>query len=198
MGYLQLLLESKLEPMQNDLAKKARSSAADQNELINNIEILRDLGKEYSKGKVNPYFLLRKSIESYKPKIESLGIDIEIDINGSNSKVVSEGRGGVLLERVFTNLLNSIIKYPGTESIDISADEFEKHIIFSFVTEGTKEMKRDIRSVLKGSIERKKMSEFEFSIYLIKNILETFGGWISFEDLGDGAERIDLYLKKVS
>lgn len=195
-GYLELLKESDLDDDQEEIVDRTLSSSKDQNELIRKVDILRNLGKEYSRGKVNPYFLLEGSIDRYRPKLEDQGIDISFDVEKTRTKVVSEGRGGVLIESVFNNLLDSALKYSNAEQLEVEASESDDHVKISFIDDGDMEEREGIFDIVHGYVSRGKMSEAEFSLFLVKNIVETFDGRIEINRSSIGRIRFDVYLKR--
>ncbi len=194
-GYLDLLLDTDLNDYQKDIVARALSASRSQNELIHKIELLRNLGKERARGKVDPVFLLKDSIKVYKTEMLKNNIQFFDEIEEVTSKVASEGRGGVLIESVFTNLLDRIVKDSDVDRLKVQTEETRDHVKVSFIYDGERE--EEVKDIIDGFVEDPGITESELNVYLVKNIVETFGGKVEYKDYEKGGSRFDIWLRKV-
>jgi len=119
-------------------------------------------------------------------------MEIELDMND----VTAEIKGGELLPEVFSNLISNSIKHSYGDKILVSVEEAEEEVVCTVEDNGD-----GIPQEKKDEIFEKGFTTVNSSsglgLYLVKDIVEHYGGWVEVKDSELGGARFDVHLQKV-
>ncbi|MFO7791563.1 MAG: GAF domain-containing protein [Candidatus Saliniplasma sp.] len=191
-GYLQLLWEMGLEGDKKTLAQKAVNASKEQIELIQKVRKLSKIErmaqelKEFDLKEV-----LEKSINENKDHASNEGFRINYEDHPSYRI-----KGGTLLSEVFHNLINNSIKHSGGSQIRIKVDDHESEVKITVEDDGNgipEDIKEDVFTKgFKGTNSKGS----GLGLFLVKRIIENYGGRIELDKSTLGGARFDIYLQK--
>ncbi len=116
--------------------------------------------------------------------------DIEIELEEVEKKV----KGGPLLYNLFSNLMENAIKHSGGDKIRISAEENgDYRVIIEDDGQGITDEEKD--KIMKRGYKRGNSAGSGLGLYLVKEIVENYGGDIRVRDSDMGGARFDIKLQ---
>lgn len=130
-GFAETMLHPKMleQPQRfTEFAEKIRDNSIRLKAMIEDLLLLAQIEQSKKQGAYNFQelslaFLLRRALEICKPKAQSLGIGLYLDIQEDLKYPVNEG----LMIQVFVNLIDNAIKYSGTSKrVEISLERGDK------------------------------------------------------------------------
>ena len=190
-GNLDLLKESGLPEEKKEFLDDALESYEEGMEIIEKVRDLKKLGKDEVK-EVLIGGLIKKAVEEYRSEAESKEMEIELNLDEMTAKV----KGGELLPEVFTNLISNSIKHSYGDRIVVSFEEDKEEVICTVEDDGM-----GIPVEKKDEIFEKGFTTVNSSsglgLYLVKDIVEHYGGSVEVKDSDLGGARFDVYLQKV-
>ncbi|MHA2204181.1 MAG: PAS domain S-box protein, partial [Candidatus Hodarchaeales archaeon] len=161
-GYLQLLQDSELSEDSYKMIEKAMNANSESLQLLQKIEMLREIDQEGETSIVNLDSLLRGVIE----KIKNLTAERKIEIN--YEEISFNVLGGPLLEELFYNLVENSIKHAHCSKIKISGYQEDEKIIV-IVEDNGKGIPEKVRKRLFDKRNKGKVSTgLGLGTYLIK------------------------------
>ncbi|MGM0510934.1 MAG: PAS domain S-box protein, partial [Thermoplasmatota archaeon] len=191
-GYLQLLEErEELSEDSKDFLEGALTANKESVNLIQKVRLLLSAQEEETKP-VQIVFTIRNAVESNEAMAERMGIDLSLNCPSTECKV----EGGSLLEEVFYNIIENSIRHSGGSRIKVNGEVKDDEVVCSIEDDG------------KGIPDDKKETIFEkgyttdeergtgLGLFLVKNLLESYGGDIEVKDSKLGGARFDVHLKK--
>jgi len=191
-GNLDLLKESGLSKEHQEFLDDALESYEEGMEIIEKVRDLKKLGKDEVKEVSIGGGILRRSVDQYRSEAKSKGMEIELDMND----VTAEIKGGELLPEVFSNLISNSIKHSYGDKILVSVEEAEEEVVCTVEDNGD-----GIPQEKKDEIFEKGFTTVNSSsglgLYLVKDIVEHYGGWVEVKDSELGGARFDVHLQKV-
>jgi len=191
-GNLDLLKESGLPEEKKEFLDDALESYEEGMDIIEKVRDLKKLGKDEVKEVSIGEGILRRSVDQYRSEAESKGMEIELNMNDVSAKV----NGGELLPEVFSNLISNSIKHSYGDKILVSVEEDEGEVICRVEDDGD-----GIPQEKKDEIFEKGFTTVNSSsglgLYLVKDIVEHYGGSVEVKDSELGGARFDVYLQKV-
>lgn len=176
--------EEKEEKIQK--AETARNQCV---ELLEKIRTLEKIGKEEVK-EVRIDLLMDEIIE--QKEIPASLEDIDIESKDLGFSVI----GGKLLEDLFSNLIENSIRHSDGDEISISAEERDDWVVVTVEDDGKGIPSEKKEKIFKRGY-KKKSSGSGLGLYLIKEIAESYGGFVEVKDSDLGGARFDVYLKAV-
>ncbi|MFW6197197.1 MAG: ATP-binding protein, partial [Thermoplasmatota archaeon] len=187
-GYLQLMenVDSKDELM--DFLNKAKESLKEEENLIDKISYLRKIDEKDEVSSVNLKTYIEKGIDNNISILEESEVDVLTD--GLDKDVM----GGELLEELFTNLIENSLNHSNCETISITAedDSDDLKIIFEDDGEG---IPKDVKElVFDKNYKGSKSKGSGLGLFLVKRIVDTYGGEITVKDSHMGGARFDIRL----
>ncbi|MHA1968736.1 MAG: sensor histidine kinase, partial [Candidatus Hodarchaeales archaeon] len=188
-GYLQLLQDSGLSEDSYKKIEKAMNANNESLQLLQKIRMLREIDQEGETSIVNLDSLLRGVIE----KIKNLAAEKKIEIN--YEEISFDVLGGSLLEELFYNLIENSIKHAECSKIKISGYREDEKIIVT-VEDNGKGIPEKVRKRLFDKRNKGKVSTgLGLGTYLIKRIVENYGGNVSCNDSELGGARFNVKLR---
>ncbi len=196
-GYLELLRDFDPSEEQAEMLDNGLDAISKTRKLIDRVEMLEETRGLKLKGAVNPYFLLEETVEFYRNPAEESGFEIDTKIDDKDVKVRSGGKGGVLIESIFSELIDNAVKHSEGDKISITSREEDDSVVFTFEDNGEgleKEIKKDIfETEFLVNIEGKE----GLGLYHIVKIIKALGGEIEVAGSELGGTRFEVKLKKV-
>lgn len=196
-GYLELMAEKDLKRDENKMIDKALNSIKSSGNLIKRVRMMREAESQELEGSVNPYFIIDEVIGIHRKQAEKKGIDISFEGELLDEKVRSGGRGGALIESIFSNLIDNAIKHSGGSKISIVLEEEDRWIKVVIEDDG-KGVPDNLQERVfeKGFMSDKKIGS-GLGLKLVKGITESLGGEIRLEHSELGGAKFVVRLKKV-
>ncbi|MFW5953466.1 MAG: PAS domain S-box protein, partial [Candidatus Natronoplasma sp.] len=190
-GYHELMkMDSELSDKAEEYLDKAKKGVKNSIELIEKIRTLREAQDEELQE-----IELESMIDNLVREKESQIGDIELEMNirciGDCSVTA-----GPLLKEVFSNIIENSVKYAEGTKIRISAEKSEDEIICAIEDDG-----KGIPEDKRGTIFQKGYTTDEergtgLGLFLVKTLMEIYGGNIKVKDSELGGARFDVHLKK--
>ncbi|MFP4050721.1 MAG: PAS domain-containing protein [Thermoplasmata archaeon] len=193
-GYLKLLLEDfDLDDGAQDFVRKAIKSNNENINLIEKISLLLNAEKEEIK-KVNIADKIEQAIEVNKSLCREKGIEISLNCTSNKCEVL----GGALLKEVFSNIIENSIYHSQGDKIRISVEEMKEDtkVVIEDNGKGIPDDKKD--KIFKKGYTTDEKRGTGLGLFLIRMLLNIYGGSISVKDSELGGARFDVQLKKVN
>ncbi|MFW6196335.1 MAG: MASE3 domain-containing protein [Thermoplasmatota archaeon] len=190
-GYLQLLKE-------NDLEKDLRGYVDRTSEVFKQsmdiIEKVRELRKiEYENVK---QFDIKKKIKKVLDENREKANDKDIELDLECDLERCEVKGGELIKTVFTNLIGNAIKHGNCETIKIRIHDEKDRCVISVEDDGTGISDKNKDKIFKKGFKAGEKAGTGLGLYLVKKIIENYGGEIKIKDSELGGARFDICLNK--
>ncbi len=192
-GYLQLIQKYELPEEANEHLSKAVKGIEESNEIIEKVRFLRKAQKEEIR-EVRIETVVEEAVEQTTEMAKDESMQIEIDCMEENVKV----QGGPLLDQVFTNIIENSIQHSEGSKISIRGNTSEEKTTCIIEDDG------------KGIPDEQKEKVFEkgfttddergtgLGMFLVKTLLEIYGGEIEVKDSELGGARFDVKLKRIT
>ncbi len=191
MGYLELLSNNDLSEKQRTFLEKALQAVRTGNELIEKIRYLHQASEETGIRTISLEKVAKKVVEGYVMEAEKKGIEIKYE-NSKKLKV----RAGMLVEEVIANLLENSIKHSNATKIKIYPVEEDGFAGICIEDNGVgvpEDMKEEI---FKKKVKGKRSSGSGLGLYLVKKIVEKYGGKVEVADSEGGGAKFIVYFEK--
>ncbi|MFW6040434.1 MAG: PAS domain S-box protein [Thermoplasmatota archaeon] len=191
-GYLELMYDYDLPEEVQEYVNKAKKATKEGVEVIEKVRKLRQIEVQEEIRDVSIDSILDKVLSEHHDQLEDKGINIEKE--RANCLV----EGGALLEELFSNLIENSIRHSGCDLIKISINSDEDKFVVTVEDDG-----KGIPDKIKNRIFEKGFRSGENSgsglgMYMVKEIIENYGGSTSVDDSEYGGARFDICLKKVN
>ncbi|MFP4185363.1 MAG: MASE3 domain-containing protein [Thermoplasmata archaeon] len=189
-GYLELMKGYDLPDEVKDFLKKSIHTVDESSEIIERVRTLREIEKEEEIYEVNLNSVLDKVLSEHQDQLDERGIKSNIIDCGCIVK------GGSLLKTLFSNLINNAVQHSDCEKIRIKAECKGDGCIVTVEDDG-----EGIPDELKGKVfekgfKRGKKAGTGLGLYMVKEIVESYGGNVSVKDSELGGARFDVKLKR--
>ena len=197
-GNLEILESSNLEEEQKNLVSNALNAAKASTDLINKIRELRAV--EGDEAQLKPVAVdesISRAIKTNMQQAENFGVKINYRKSGA---VI---RAGSLVDNIFSNLIQNAIIHSNCKNINIYCDRERKYgkefCKLSIEDDGKgipDELKNDI---FKPGIKRRGSPGSGLGLYLVKKLVEKYGGWMEIRDRIENGEKkgtiFNIYLE---
>lgn len=190
MGYLKKLKGLDLPEDAEIYLEEAIRTTDSQKELIEKVRTLRKV-EEDEITEIEISSILDQVISDYEKRISEK--NIELDYDRTECKV----HGGPLLEELFSNLIENSIVHSGCDKLGIEVRERDKEcaIIVTDNGKGIPDEKKE--KVFDRGFKDGEGTGLGLGLYLVKRIIENYGGEVKVRDSKDGGARFDVILNKV-
>ena len=192
-SFLRLLEEEELSEDSKELVEEAIKANKESVNLIQKVRLLLK-AQEEEKEPVDIVSTIKDSVESNEKLARMEGIELSVECPSSDCKV----KGGSLLGEIFHNIIENSINHSEGSRINISGEVKDDEVVCSIEDDG------------KGIPDDKKETIFEkgfttdeergtgLGLFLVKMLLESYGGSIEVKDSDMSGARFDVRLKKIS
>lgn len=159
-------------------------------ELIEKVRKLRSVEKGSKLKEVDLKPIVEEVVEESEQLASEEGIEIDVDCH-SNCRIW----GGDLLKEVFTNLIGNSLKHSGGSKIRISGEKSNEEVMCITEDDG-----KGIPDEFKPNVFDKgfKIGETAgtgLGTYMVKEIIENYGGRVEVKDSELGGARFEIYLE---
>ena len=191
-GFLQLLDEEDLSDDSKELVEETLKANKESVNLIQKVRLLLS-AQEEEKKPVDIASTIKDAVRSNEGLAKREGIDLSMECPSSECKV----EGGSLLDEVFYNIIGNSIHHSGGSKISISGEVKENEVVCSIEDDG-KGIPNDKRETIfeKGYTTDEDRGT-GLGLFLVKNLLKSYGGRIEVSDSDMGGSRFTVHLKKV-
>ncbi|MBS3817492.1 MAG: PAS domain S-box protein [Candidatus Thermoplasmatota archaeon] len=191
-GYLDLMKDHDLPDEVKNFVEKAEHTARDNEKMIEKIRKLRKIGEEEGMDEVDMNLVMDKVLSEHEDQMKEK--DIKIDMDGYDCKV----RAGPLLEELFSNLIENSILHSNCDEIRIDARTEDEEYVMTLKDDGS-----GISDDVKDKIFEKGFKSGEtagtgLGLYMVKEIVENYGGSVDVKDSDLGGVEFEVRLKKTS
>lgn len=187
-GYLELLEEAELGGEYDEYVDNTIDVFEQCMDIIKKVRELREAQEEEIQD-VDIESYLEDVVEENRNKADEEGIDLIYE-SGTGCRV----KGGDLLKTVFTNLIENAIKHGNCSNIKIINKQINDDCVITIEDDGRGiEDKEDIFE--KGYKEGENAGT-GLGLYLVKEIIENYGGSLEVDDSELGGARFEIRLKK--
>lgn len=175
-GYLEMLLEEKLDKEQKELAELAMKAAMTACKIIENVRKLQVLKKEIVRKEIDLDEMIGRIVSEYKKDAEEKGIKLGYEICGK--KVVATD----FLREAIANIVWNAILHSKADRIRIYVEDKNKHIKINIEDNGIgipNELKEKIFDI---GCKGKESKGSGLGLYLARKIVENMGGKLRVKD----------------
>ncbi len=191
-GYLQLLDEKDLSEDIRDLVEKALTSNEESMNLIKKVRLLLNAKKEVITS-VDMVSMIKGALTASEGVIKGKDIEVEMDF----PSIESEVEAGSLLKEVFSNLIENAAFHSGGSKIVIKGKTTDDQIICIIKDDGKGIPDKEKEKIFHRGYTTDKERGSGLGMFLVKMLVETYGGKIEVKDSDLGGARFDVYLNKV-
>jgi len=191
MGYLDLLARYDIPEKQREFLEKAYEAVRSGSDLIEKIRHLHQAGEETSMKNINLDKIVKEVVNHYSTEAERRGMALIYEGN-AKTKV----KAGVLVDEVIANVVENAINHSGGTEIRICGTEKGDFAGICIEDNG-----RGISDDMKKDVFRKKFKGREsrgsgLGLYLVRKIVEKYGGCVELGDSENGGARFNIYFRK--
>ncbi len=191
-GYLDLLdMDFELPEKADDYVKKAKRGVKSSVGLIEKVRTLIKASSEKRK-KMRLETSLRDAVEANEDRMEEKGMEAEIEDQGRSFYV----KAGPLLKEVFSNLVENAVKYSGGNKIEISTEEVDGKILCRIEDDGKGIPDEKKEEIFNRGYTTNEERGTGLGLYLLRDLVEAYGGRVEVQDSDLGGARFDVYLEK--
>ncbi len=193
-GYFSLLDDYDLQEEAEMYLEKAEKAMNEGMEIIEKVKLLKKAEEEEIK-EVDIVSIIKQQIENWEDEAEEEGIEIKKQFSEASCEV----KGGSLLDRVLSNIVeNSIQHSKGTKiEIKINKDENKDEIVCSIEDDGTGLSDEEKDQVFNKGYTTDEERGTGLGMFLVKTILDIYGGSIEVKDSDLGGARFVIHLEKL-
>jgi len=193
-GNLEMLSETDLDEEQKAMVEDAMKAIKSSNELIATIRELNNLKRTRELEKVDIDRVISEIVKSLEQQAKSKGIKIKYKPFKVNVM------GDTFLKNVFTNLIQNAIVHSGCTLIKIHGEEIKKDGKTYYrisVEDNGKGIPKEIEdSIFSIGVKGKESRGSGLGLYLVKKIVESYGGHLEVRKSREGGTIFDVYLPK--
>lgn len=187
-GYLELLSESELSEDDMNMVNKVLNASKDSKQLLDKVGLLGDIDREDEVRPVKLDEYVTRAISKNKFKMDEKGMEVIYE------PMKISVMGGALLEEMFFNLIENAVNHAECKVIKISTRECDNTVVVSVEDDGKGIPKGTWNKLFDKSYKGKGSKGMGIGTYLIKEIVETYGGTIEIKDSDMGGARFDIAL----
>lgn len=190
-GYLSLLEDSdNLSDEDLEFTDNAKEALKEGSNLIKKVRMLKDLAKEKKKV-INISDMIRSCINTYRNRVEDAGFDLQTDIKSD-----CKAWAGDLTPQAINNIIENSIFHSEGSKLKISSEKTDDYCKITVEDDGVgiTDDKKD-KIFVKGC-KGKKSAGTGLGLFLVKEIIEGYGGEVTVKDSELGGARFDIKLKR--
>ena len=200
-GNLEILESINIDPEQKSLVSNALNAARASTDLIAKIRDLREA--EAEKGvNITPVVIDESISRAIKINMQQAK-DFDVKINYKKSGAVV--KAGPLIDNIFSNIIQNAIVHSNCKNINIYCSKEKKdgkEFCKLSIEDDGKGIPDELKNeIFKPGIKRRGSPGSGLGLYLVKKLVENYGGWIEIEDRMENGDRkgtiFNIYLEMV-
>ncbi|MFW6142448.1 MAG: PAS domain-containing protein [Candidatus Saliniplasma sp.] len=191
-GYLQLLEDDV--QISEEGKKFVEKALAGNRESVNLINKIRMLIKA-QEGELETVDL-RTSLEESFERVDDMAEDNEILVEVADIETPCKVRAGSLLKEVFSNIIENSIYHSGGSRIKIWSENDDEYCVCIIEDDGVGIQDDKKEEVFKKGFTTGKNRGTGLGLYLVKMLVESYGGSVEVKDSELGGARFDVRLKR--
>ncbi|MHA2074420.1 MAG: ATP-binding protein, partial [Candidatus Hodarchaeales archaeon] len=193
-GYLTLINRLNLSEKEYEFISIALDACREGRALIAKIDTLKDMDRELLEEtkQIELIPVMMSVIKEHKNQSAKEGFKIDFNIDNSKYNIL----GGSLLREVFSNVLENSLNHSNGSLIKITIQEVDKEIEIIIEDNGKgipEQLKEDI---FKRGIKGKTSKGSGIGLYIVKTIIEAYGGTICVDNAPQGGTQFIITLQK--
>lgn len=170
--------------------RESRKPNTDEVDLIEKSRVLRRIIRDRGVNKIDLRPMLEKAINKYENLIEREGISIQCE------KFDFEVRGGILLEDLFSHIIENSIQHSNCEKIRISAEDLGDKALIKVEDDGLGVPEELWDKAFNRGWSGDYQEGSGLGLYIADLVAEAYGGSVEMKGSKLGGTRIDVKLKK--
>ncbi|MGM0442542.1 MAG: ATP-binding protein [Elusimicrobiota bacterium] len=190
-GYLELLGDFDMPEKAGKYLKKAKRGIRESMDIIEKVSMLRKV-KEEEVGAVKIEPIIERVVEENQTSAQKRNMKLEINLPDFNFKV----QGGTLLKEVFANLVGNSIRHSGGSRIRIRNRKSGNKVVCIIEDDGKGVSGTDKEQIFEKGYTTDAERGTGIGMFLVKRLLDIYGGSIEVKDSKMGGARFDIHLQK--
>jgi len=190
-GYLDLAKEFDLTEEVEEYIRRAKNVTANSKEIIDKVRKLRKIEEKNKISEVKIKSILNQVVSDYDEELKQN--DIDLDLDGKDKTV----KGGSLLEDLFSNLIENSIRHSDCNKIKINIRSEDDECIVTLEDDGKGIKDEDKNRIFEKGYKYGESGGTGLGMYLVKEIVESYGGSVEVKDSELGGARFDVHLQRM-
>ncbi|KXB06189.1 hypothetical protein AKJ52_02470 [candidate division MSBL1 archaeon SCGC-AAA382C18] len=190
-GYLELLKDFDLHEDAKGYTKKAMDGVQEMMEIIEKVRNLRKAEEEKIK-ELDVFSTVRECMKRLRPQAKVKGVEIIVEPHDEDYIV----KGGSLLDCVFSNIIENSIQHSEGSKIKISEKSEDGEVIYTIEDNGKGISDENKEKIFDKGYTTDPERGSGLGMFLVKMLLENYGGIIKVKDSELGGARFDVHLQK--
>jgi len=191
-GYLEILMDTEMTEEQRKFASKAMKSIEKSRDLVWKVRDINKAKERHKLGRFNIDAIIKKGIAICAHRAEEKGVSIKYE--GKNIDVIADE----LAENVFSNIILNAIEHSGCDKIDIKVEDMpgEEYCRVTIHDNGRGIPVQMRESIFEWGVKSKESNGSGLGLYLVKTIVESYGGRIELKDGKGEGTTFEICLRK--
>lgn len=192
-GYLQMLKEADIPEEYASYLDKALESSNNELEIIEKINILRDVENGSNGGVVNLDERIKKALEEIRPQVVEKDVEVKTEYHTYKSKV----RGGYHVDNLISNLLEARLYDSDCNEIKIfTREKNNERILLRIEDDGSRMRNKVKEQISQESYNGETTGIGGLSIYISRKIAEQIDCEIELKESQNGGTCFDVHFSK--
>ncbi len=187
--YNEFMREQSVSEEQEETIQKSERAVHDCINLIEKVRKIRKVGREEIEP-VNLNIIIDQVIDQEEHEASEKGMEIERD------RVKNEVKSGYLVQEIFSNLIENAIRHSGGSKIKISSWEENGEVVVSVEDDGIGVPDKIKNKIFKRGYKDLETAGSGLGLYLVKELVDSYGGSVEVKDSEMGGARFDVHLRK--
>ncbi len=191
LGYLDLIEDYGLLEKEKRYLAKAEEGAEEGMEIIEKVSTLERAYEE----RIDPVdisSIVNRGLKRWRPRAEDEGMKIIDECSHEKCMV----KGGPLLDRVFTNIVENSIRHSGGTRIRLSKEVHDEEVVCTIEDDGRGIPDEHRKKIFQREFTTDRERGSGLGMFLVSKLLEAYGGRVEVGDSELGGTRFDVYLKR--
>ncbi len=189
---LEILKNTDLTAEQSEILNKALIGLERQQDIIERVRLLRDVEREKDLESIDIVPVVRSVISESNLRQFGEGMSVRTSLPEQELMV----QGGKLLKPLLSNLIENSLEHSDGTEIRLTAQTHESNIIITLQDDGKGIPQGIIEDILNSGFEPETRGSPGLGLFLVKEIVRSYGGRIEIRNSEMGGTRIDIHLRK--
>jgi len=190
-GYLEILSDSDLGDAELEYVERALDAIEDAAELVENVRTLNRIDGSESVTPTSIRAATRDAVTRHEKLSDEQGIDVESEVD--DVSVLA----GTLLTEVFANLVENALVHSNADRLCIHSTTGQETVTVTVEDDGDGIDPGDRERIFKRGYSVGDASGSGLGMYIVRELVESYGGDVSVEDSPIGGARFEVTLQRV-